>query len=507
MKTSNAVDVSPRDEHNLALLQNAHPGDWTNPTPHGRYNLVAIGAGTAGLISAIGTVGLGGRAALVERHLLGGDCLNYGCVPSKALIRAARAAHEVRRAGKFGLRISGLLEVDFPAVMERMRRLRAGISHHDSAQRFAGLGVDVYLGEAKFTGPKTVEVDGRLLPFSRAVIATGARAAVPPIDGLEETGFLTNETIFSLTRLPGRLVVIGGGPIGSEMAQSFRRFGSEVHLIDRAASILGREDPEASAIVRAQFEREGIHLHLRCSVVRAERTGDSPSVVIERDGKQQKIIADRILVAVGRKANVEGLNLQAADVEFTPHGVDVNDRLQTTNPRIYAAGDVCSKYQFTHAADAMARICIQNALFLGRKKASALVIPRCTYTDPELAHVGLTPREAREQGIEIDSFPRELADVDRAVLDGEDAGLAVVHTAKGKGTVLGATIVAAHAGEMIGEITLLMANKLPLGKLAGTIHCYPTQVEVLKRIADAYSRTRLTPRIAGWMKTWLAWRR
>ncbi|MCH8921545.1 MAG: mercuric reductase [Planctomycetes bacterium] len=502
------MEIPPFDEHNQTLVDHAHPADWTNPTPARRYNLVAIGGGTAGIISALGTAGLGGKAALVERHLLGGDCLNYGCVPSKALIRAARIAHQVSIADQFGVTVPAGTQVEFAAVMERLRRLRAQISHHDSAQRFTGLGCDVFLGEATFSGPDTLEVDGQTLRFSRAVIATGARAFVPPIPGLDEVDYLTNETIFSLTELPRRLVVIGAGPIGSEMAQSFRRFGSEVHLIDRAERILSREDPAASAIVQAQFEKEGIHLHLGWNTASVEATGDSKAVVLERGDERKKIIADQMLIAVGRKANVEGLGLEAAGVEYTPRGVTVDDRLQTTNSKIYAAGDVCSKYQFTHAADAMARICIQNALFLGRKKASGLVIPRATYTDPEIAHVGLTPHDAAEQGIEIDSYREQLKEVDRAILDSQDEGFAVVHTLRGSGRVVGATIVGAHAGEMIGEITLLMtAKKLTLGTLAATIHCYPTQVEVLKRIADAYSRTKLTPRIAGAMKKWLAWRR
>lgn len=499
------LQVPPDDEHNRTLVELAHPPDWRNPTPSGRYNLVAIGGGTAGIITALGAAGLGGRAALVERHLLGGDCLNYGCVPSKALIRAARAAYDVQRAGDFGVRAS-FQNVDFTAVMERMRRLRAHIGHHDSAQRFASLGVDVYLGQAAFTGPHTLEVAGQRLDFRRAVIATGARAADPGVEGLVDVGYLTNETVFSLTALPRRLIVLGAGPIGCELAQCFRRFGSEVHLVNRSEAILSKEDPAAAEIVRRQFEREGLHLHLGWTVVSAERMGDSKSLLLERRGERKKLIADEILIGVGRRPNVEDLGLDAAGVEVTAAGVTFDDLLRTTNRQIFAAGDVCLRQQFTHAADAMARICIQNALFLGRKRLSSLVIPRCTYTDPEVAHVGLTAAEAAEQGIEIDSYRAELSQVDRALLDGQDQGFAVVHTRRGTGRVVGATIVAAHAGEMIGEITLLMTRKLSLGTLASTIHCYPTQVEVLKRIADSYQRTRLTPRVAGLLRTWLKWR-
>ena len=502
------IEILPRDEHNEALLSHVHPPDWKNPQPAGRYNLVAIGAGTAGLISAVGTAGLGGKSALIERHLMGGDCLNVGCVPSKGLIRAARAAHAVRTAKEFGYRLDDLGQVDFPAVMERMRRLRAGISPVDSAERFSREGVDVYFGEGRFTGPNSIEVAGQTLQFAKAVVATGGRAAAPPIDGLEATGYLTNETIFSLTELPRRLVVIGGGPIGSEMAQSFRRFGSEVYLVDRAPSILNKEDREPAAIVQQQFEREGIHVHTGCTTTRVEKTGDTRRVTITcADGSEQQIDCDAILVAVGRRPNVEGLDLEAAGIEYSPRGVTVNDYLQTTNKNVYAAGDICSKYQFTHAADAMSRIVLRNALFKGRGRMSALVIPRCTYTDPELAHVGLTERECEEAGIAIDSYRFDLDDVDRAILDGEDQGFAVVHCRKGKGEILGASIVAAHAGEMIGEITLLMTHKMGLGKLAEVIHCYPTQVEVLKRIADRYNKTRLTRTVAALFSKWLAWQR
>lgn len=506
------VDVQPRDEHNEQLVANVHPPDWQNPTPPGRYNLVVVGAGTAGLVSAIGAAGLGARVALIERHLMGGDCLNVGCVPSKALIRAARVVEQVRTAGAFGVQAAaaeGTSEgaVDFAAVMERMRRLRASISPVDGAQRFKDAGVDVYLGGGKFTGPDTIEVAGQTLSFKRAIIATGGRAAAPPIDGLEEVGYLTNETVFSLTKLPKRLAVIGGGPIGCELAQSFARFGSEVHLVNRPAGLLNKEEPDAAAIVQARFEAEGIHVHAGCHTVRVDHEGGTKRLEIDCRGDERVVEVDEILVAVGRTPNVDGLGLDAANVRYSPRGVEVDDRLQTSNSRIYAAGDVCTKFQFTHAADAMARICLRNALFpLGRQKMSDLVIPRTTYTDPEIASVGLTAQEAAA-GIEIDSFRHDLSHVDRAILDGEDEGFAVVHVQKGTDKIVGATIVASYAGEMIGEITLLMTKKLGLGSLGSVIHCYPTQVEVLKRIADAYARTRLTPTVAGLFKKWLRWTR
>ena len=502
-----AVEILPSDEHNEELVRQAHPPDWQNPTPTGRYNLIAIGGGTAGIISALGAAGLGGKVALIERHLLGGDCLNYGCVPSKALIRAARAAYESQHGERFGLRVDGTSEVDFAKVMTRMRQLRAKISHHDSAQRFTDLGVDVFLGEARFTGADTVVVDGKELRFHRCVVATGARAFVPPIEGLDATGFLTNETVFSLTELPRRLIVIGGGPIGCELAQSFRRFGSEVDLVDRAPRIMLRDDPDAALVVQRQFESEGIRLHLGASVIRAQKTDSGKQIILVKEGNESIIEGDAVLVAVGRTPNIDQLDLEKGGIESTARGISVDDRLRSTNKRIFAAGDVAGSYQFTHAADAMARICIQNALFMGRKKLSRLVVPHTTYTDPEVAHVGLTLAAAAEKGIEIDSYKEEMSGIDRALLDGEDGGFAVVHCSSGTGRVVGATIVGSHAGEMIGEMTTLMTHNMPLGKLAGVIHTYPTQVEVLKRIADAYQRTRLTPTVAGIFRHWLAWQR
>ncbi len=501
------MELMPADAHNQALLANAHPAGWQNPRPAGRYNLVVLGAGTAGLVSAAGAAGLGGRVALVERHLMGGDCLNYGCVPSKALLRSARAAAEVARAGEFGVVVPPGTRVDFGLVMERMRRLRASLSPNDSAERFRKLGVDVFLGEGRFTGPDTLDVAGQRLEFARAVIATGARAADPDIPGLADAGSLTNETVFSLTELPARLIVLGAGPIGCELAQAFRRFGSQVDLVNRSPDVLPREDADARAIVRRQFGREGIRLHLGARAVRADRAGATRRLVCERDGRELVLEGDAILVGVGRAPNVEGLNLEAAGVAYDARGVHVDDRLRTTNPHVYAAGDICSPYKFTHAADAMARVVLQNALFHGRRRAGALVIPWCTYTDPEVARVGLSEEEARQRGVRVRVFRQEMAGVDRAVLDGATEGFVKVLVKEGTGRILGATVVAEHAGEMISELTLAMTARLGLGKLAGTIHPYPTQAEAIKKVADAYNRTRLTP-LVGWLfGKWLAWQR
>jgi len=501
-------NVLPADPHNQELLANVHPADWVNPEPQPIYNLVVLGGGTAGLIVAAGAAGLGAKVALVERHLMGGDCLNVGCVPSKALIRPSRLAAEMAKAGQFGLTAATPQAGDFEKVMERLRRIRSGISHHDSMQRYRDeLGVDVFSGEATFSGPDTVEVGGRQLRFKKAVLAMGARAVHPQEEGLAKTGFRTNETIFNLTELPAHLLVIGGGPIGCELAQAFRRLGSEVTIIQRSR-FLPREDPDASALVAEVFEREGIRVLLNAKVKRAQKAGDRKQLVVEQDGKEVILEGDEILIGAGRAPNVEGMNLELVGVEFDIRkGVKVNDNLQTTNPRIYAAGDVCMAWKFTHAADAAARIVIQNTLFKGKAKLSDLTMPWCTYTDPEVAHVGLYEAEAEKQGIKTDLFKVDMAAIDRAQTDGETEGFIKVLVKKGTDQILGATIVSTHAGEMISEITVAMAAKAGLGTLSKVIHPYPTQAEAIKRVADAYSRTRLTPLVKKLFVKWMAWQR
>ncbi|MHC5034426.1 MAG: mercuric reductase [Planctomycetota bacterium] len=505
---SEAVLVMPEDEYNAELVSNAHPPDWQNPEPAGCYNLVVIGAGTAGLVTAAGGAGLGARVALVEKHLLGGDCLNVGCVPSKCVIRSSRAAADVQQADQFGVHVSGGIEVDFPAVMERMRKLRAVISHHDAARRFRDMGVDVFLGEGRFSGPDSVEVAGKTLRFKRAVIATGARAVEPDIPGLDEAGFLTNETVFSLTERPGRLAVFGGGPLGCELAQAFCRLGCAVTIVQRAPHILPREDEDAARIVANALRRDGVNVIENSKVTRVTTVGRDKVLQIESGSGRQEIAVDEILVGAGRAPNVEGLNLEVVGVEYDSRkGVRVDDRLRTTNPRIYAAGDICMRHKFTHTADAAARIVIQNALFWGRKKLSALTVPWCTYTDPEIAHVGMYERDAEERDIPVHTFTRTFGDVDRAIADGEEEGLIKIHVKKGTDRILGATIVARHAGEMISEITVAMVGNVGLGTIASVIHPYPTQAEAIKHVADAYNRTRLTPFFKNLTTRVMAWRR
>ncbi len=485
------------DPHNRLLLDRVRPGDWVNPEPKDHYHLVVIGAGAAGLISAIVAASLGAKVAIVEQHLMGGDCLNVGCVPSKSVIASSRAAAAMRDARRFGVR-PGEGGADFAEVMARMRRLRAHIGEADSAQRYKDHGVDVFFGRGTFAGRNTVEVGGKTLRFARAVIATGARAAIPPIDGLAEAGCLTNESVFDLAELPARLAVIGAGPIGCELAQAFQRLGSAVTVIEMTPGILGKEEPDAAALVRKSMERDGVEFLLHTAIRRVRREEGARRIEAVTGIHEQTVEVDAILVGAGRMPNVEGLGLEAAGVEYDRvSGVTVDDHLRTSNHSVYAAGDICMAWKFTHAADVAAQIVVQNALFslgpIGRRKLSSVVLPWTTYTDPEVAHVGLYEHEASLRKIEVDVYTQPMSQVDRAILDGDEEGYVRVLAARGTDRILGATIVARHAGDMMGEIVLAMTNGLGLGALATVVHPYPTQSEAIKKAAGQYRKTKLTP--------------
>lgn len=499
--------LQPLDEYNQSLMAHVNPPDWVNPTPAACYDLVVIGAGTAGLVVAAGAagLGLGLKIALIEKSLMGGDCLNVGCVPSKCVIRSSRVVAEMRGAAPFGIQPPDAIAIDFAAVMQRMRRIRAGISHHDSVERFSQLGIDVFLGNAAFVSEEAIAVDGSQLRFKKAVIATGARATRPKIPGLAEVGYLTNETVFSLTERPQRLAVIGGGPIGCELAQAFHRLGSEVTLLHKHSHLLDREDADAAEIVQHQLLQENLRLVLNCKLEKVETTEAGKVIYYRQDEAIQTVVVDEILVGAGRTPNVDGLNLEVVGVKYdAQRGVVVNDYLQTTNPRIYAAGDICMNWKFTHAADAAARIVIKNTLFapfgLGRSKLSSLTMPWVTYTDPEIAHVGLYETEAIAKGIDTNTITIPFSSVDRALADGEPEGFVKILHKRGSDQILGATIVARHAGEMISEVTLAIATKQGLSALSGVIHPYPTQAEAIKKAADAYRRTLLTPRTQSFLK-------
>lgn len=476
------ISLSADDPHDGVLRQHVKPSDWVNPTPLPRYQFVVIGGGPAGLVCAAGAAGLGAKVALVERDLLGGDCLNAGCVPSKTLLRAARAAAEVRRARQFGVNAQEP-EIDFAAVMERVRRVRADLSGHDAAERFRALGIDVFLGEGRFVNDDTVEVNGARLKFGRCAIATGTRPTIPDLAGLKESRWFTNESIFTLEQLPKRLLVLGAGPVGCELAQAFVRLGSKVTIVTRSGQVLPREDREAAQLVEAEMRADGIEF--------TTETASFSSF-------------DAILIAAGRLPNLDSLNLPAANVAFDPSaGVLVDDHLRTSNERVFAAGDVASLgFRYTHAADAMARLVIRNALFPTRGRASALTIPWCTYTDPELGSVGLNEDLARQRNIPVTILRH--TQLDRAAIDGSEHWVKVL-LEEGSDRILGATAVGPHAGELTGMISLAMTNGLGLKKLANTVFPYPTYSEAIKKLGDQYNRSRLTPRTRWLLNTWLKW--
>jgi len=502
------IHVAPSDAPEHERRQNVHPDEWRNPTPAARYNLVVIGAGTAGLVAAHAAAAVGAKVALVERHLLGGDCLNVGCVPSKAIIRTSRLYAEMRHATRYGAQIPGDIRVDFSAVMQRMRGIRARISRADSVRRLTDAGVDVFFGEASFTGTEALTVDGMTLHFRKAMIATGSRPDTPSIPGLVEAGYLTNENVFDLTELPHRLLVIGGGPLGCELAQAFSRFGSKTIIAQSWPLFLPREERDAAQILSDAFARDGIEVRLNTRAVNVRIEGGQTLVDLVIEDHSSTVEVDAILTGTGRVPNVDGLNLEAAGVDYdSTDGIRVDDFLQTTNPRIYAAGDACLEDKFTHSADASARIVVRNALFSGRQRLSALTIPWCTYTDPEIAHVGLHVRQAHDKDISVKTFTIPMHDVDRAITDGEEAGFVKIHVKEGTDRILGATIVARHAGEMINEVTLAMVAGIGLRTLARVIHAYPTQGEAIRKAADAYNRTRLTPFVNNLMRKWLIWTR
>lgn len=505
------IGLYPLDQYNAQLLDNVHPKKWIDPVPKSSYNLVVIGAGAGGLVTSAGAAGVGAKVALIESHLLGGDCLNVGCVPSKALLRCAKAAAAVKDAARFGVKVEGKITIDFGHVMERMRRLRAQISPVDSAKRYSDqLGVDTFIGRGVFTGPNTLEVNGKTLTFAKAVVATGGTAAIPNIPGLAQSPYLTNSTIFNLTERPRRLGVIGAGPIGLELAQAFQRLGSLVTVFSRSKKIMPKEDPEAVEIVKASMLKDGVTFSFHSTFKRVEgkAEGEPVKVVLDQDGSEVVHEFDALLIATGRKPSVSNMGLEKAGVEFdTRKGVFVNEKLQTTNDNIYAVGDVAGKYQFTHMADFMARLVIKNALFFGRDKVSDLLIPWATYTEPEVAHVGLYEKDLVERDIPFATFKREFSHIDRAIVDGETEGYVKIHVAKGKDKILGATIVGSHAGDMISEISVAMQSGMGLGSMASVIHPYPTTAEAIRQCGDAYNRERLTPAIKGVFHRLMALRR
>jgi pyruvate/2-oxoglutarate dehydrogenase complex dihydrolipoamide dehydrogenase (E3) component len=446
-------------------------------------DLCVIGGGSGGLSAAAGAVQMGASVVLIEKHLMGGDCLNTGCVPSKALLAAAHAAQAVRSAGRFGVN-GHEPTVDFARVHAHVHGVIGAIAPHDSVERFEGLGVTVIRAAARFTGPAEVEAGGQRIRARRFVIATGSSAAVPPVPGLADIPFLTNETVFGLTERPEHLILLGGGPIGVEMAQAFRRLGTAVTLLERAA-ILPKDEPEAVAIIRSALRREGIALVEEAEVVSVARAGNGVEVTLGGADGPRRIMASHLLVAAGRRPNTAGLGLDAAGIEATPRGITVDARLRTGNRRVFAIGDVAGGPQFTHIAGYHAGIVIRNALFALPAKVDYAALPWVTYADPELAHVGLTEAEARSAGHDVSVLSQPLSGNDRAQAERETEGLVKVVLGR-RGRILGATIVAPRAGEMIGLWGLAIQKRLPIGAIAASLAPYPTMSEISKRAAGGY---------------------
>ncbi len=477
----------------------------------GRFdaNLIVIGGGSAGLVTAYIAAAVRAKVILIEKRRMGGDCLNTGCVPSKALIRSSRIAAEIDKAGRFGIEV-GEAKADFARVMQWVQQVIERIEPHDSVERYNKLGVDVLLGEARIVDPWTVEVEGKRLSARHLVVATGARPFVPPIPGIDEIDVLTSDNLWSLTEAPDRLLVLGGGPIGCELAQAFARLGVAVTQVEMAPRLMIHEDEEASALVEEQFRRDGVRVLTGHRALRFERDGKGHRLVAEREGEEVAIGFDRLLVAVGRQPNVSGLGLEELGVRLTERGaIEVDEWLQTNIPTILACGDVAGPYQFTHVAAHQAWYASVNALFgiVRRFKVDYSVIPWATFVDPEVARVGLSEAEARERGIDYELTRYGIDDLDRAIADGAARGFVKVLTVPGKDRILGVTIVGDRAGELIAEFVLAMKHGLGLNKLLGTIHIYPTWSEAGKYVAGEWKRAHAPQRLLGWLERFHRWRR
>lgn len=469
------------------------------------YDICVIGGGAAGLVVAAGAATLGAKVVLVEKNALGGDCLHYGCVPSKTLIHSAKVAHTLRDAKRFGIPAQAPA-IDLPTVIQRVQSVIRQIEPNDSPERFATLGVKVIFGAGQFTAPDAFSVDGRELRAKNYVIATGTRPAIPPLPGLEQIPYLTNETLFSVQEQIPHLLILGGGPIGCEMAQALTRLGSRVTVFDLAPGLLPREDQDISAVVAKRFKQEGIALHLGIKVIKVERQDSEIRVLMEHPQRGQYWLSgSHLLIAAGRKPNLESLGLDNAGVELNNGRLVIDTRLRTSNKRIYACGDVAGPYLFTHMAEHQAGVVLRNALFHWPSKARTNNIPWCTYTDPELARIGLSESEALQQGIPHRVYRFPFADIDRAVTEGETEGLAKIITTP-RGKLLGACIVGPHAGELIAEYGLAIAKGMKAADLSNTIHIYPTLAQINRRVADQRLKEALTPGRKQWLKRIFGWR-
>jgi pyruvate/2-oxoglutarate dehydrogenase complex dihydrolipoamide dehydrogenase (E3) component len=469
------------------LLRRVRPPDWKNPEPRNPYDLIVIGAGPAGLMAAELAAGQGRRVALIERDRLGGNSLNAGSIPSKAIIRAARVLVSLRDEEDFGASAFDRPGTDFGVVMARMRRIRSRIAEYHSIDRLCARGIDVFLCDARFEGPAVLSAGASRLTFKKAIIATGARPEPPNVPGLEKVGYLTSDSIFQLNALPKRLGVVGGGPLGCELAQAFCRLGSQVTIVQNDPKFLPHEDRDAAELLSLSLSRDGVITRLNTTVVGAHRDDGAKWLDTMSDGVLLSIPVDDVLLSIGRVPNVEELGLDAAGIEFDANiGIHVDDFLQTTNADVYAAGDVCQADQFTNVAQSSARLAVQNAFGARTHRHGHWTIPWCTYCDPDIAHVGMHVREARQRSIPVKSFTVMLQDVDRAITDGLDDGFVKIHVRDGTDQILGATIVASRAGELINEMSVIMSAGIGMRRLADILHTYPTQSDAIRLAAVAY---------------------
>jgi pyruvate/2-oxoglutarate dehydrogenase complex dihydrolipoamide dehydrogenase (E3) component len=464
--------------------QDIFPPDWVNPKPAEQYDLLVLGGGPGGMTGAYIAKSLGARVALVEKEHLGGECLNYGCIPSKAFLRSSRLAQEIRNALNYGVEIPQAWKVDFKKVMQRVYDLQTTLSPYDSAAYWKSLGIDVFLGTGRFTATNKVEVANQTIQFKKAIISTGTQPILLNVHGLDSSDYFTNQNIFSISTLPPRLGVIGGGPISCELSQGFLRFGSQVVLITHGERLLPKDDLLAAERIKNIFEKEGMKVFIQSNVVRVEKKGKEK--ILYLDTHKEPVVVDEILIGIGRKPVVDGMDLENAKVTYDKKtGISVNEYLQTSNPDIYAAGDVASPYKFTHMSVALNKMAAANALNGNREKSQALIVPWCTFTDPEIAHIGLNEEGAKNQKIAVESVTVEMKNVDRAILDGETTGFVKLLVKENSDQIVGGTIMATHAGEMISELGAAMNGEKGLKALLNTIHPFPTQASVLQIAAEA----------------------
>lgn len=484
------------------------PQQWHNPLPASCYNLVVVGGGPAGIAAARRAARLGARVALVERDRLGGSNRNIGTVPGKALIRTSRAYWDMMNAGRFGARAVAISEHDYRLAAQRKLAVEQKISRRESAALLTEEGVDIFFGQGAFVDRQTLAVGDAQLRFRRAIVATGARQRALPINGADADTCTSLAALFARKELPRRIMFVGGGPLGTELAQAYARLGSQVFLVHNKPKFLPGEERDAALFLTEALRQDGVQIHLNTQAEGISRTADGLAVALSTMSKPYSITVDMVVAGIGRVPNVEGLELEAAGVETDPRrGITIDDFLRSTNRRIYAAGDVCLYQRFTHVAELSARFAVDNALLLHRRKLGRIVIPHCTYTDPEVAHVGMQVSQANRRKIPVRTFTVMMHEVDRAVLDSEEKGFVKIHVREGTDRILGATIVARHAGEMINEITVAMQYGMGLRKLSTVNHAYPTQAAAIRQAADACEEERYPRILRKLASAWLEWQR